>query len=240
MIERTLLYGDQRIPYRVSFKENSIISIHVYSDGRVRVDAPVSAEPRQIKAAVLKRARWIHNHLQAIVDRASHVLPREYVSGESHLYLGRRYVLKVVKDAGAEPSVKLVRGYIRVISPRVDQTTIRSMLWEWYLSRARDVFQRRIENATSGLAWLRNTPRWKLLTMRRQWGSCSPKGRLNLNPHLIKAPSACIDYVILHELCHVQFHNHSRQYYRLLSKHMPNWERVKERLDGMAELLLNR
>jgi len=239
MSEGTLHYGEQRIPYRVSYKGNSIIAIHVYSDGRVRVDAPVTAEPRQIKAAVLKRARWIHNHLQQIVGRVTHVLPREYVSGESHLYLGRRYVLKVVQYKSAEPLVKLLRGRIEVTVPRIDRDAVKSLLWAWYAARARDLFQRRLEHAASRMAWLRETPRWQLLTMRRQWGSCSPKGLLNLNPHLVKAPSACIDYVILHELCHLRFHNHSKQYYRLLSKHMPGWERVKARLDGMAEVLLS-
>lgn len=240
MSEETLHYGEQRIPYRVSYKGNSIIAIHVYSDGRVRVDAPVTAEPRQIKAAVLKRARWIHNHLKQIVGRVTHVLPREYVSGESHLYLGRRYVLKVVLNKNAEPSVRLVRGRIEVTVPKVDRGAVKSLLWAWYATRARDVFQRRLEHAASRMPWLRETPRWKLLTMRRQWGSCSPKGLLNLNPHLVKAPGVCIDYVILHELCHLRFHNHSKQYYRLLARHMPDWERVKARLDGMAETLLNR
>jgi len=75
--------------------------------------------------------------------------------------------------------------------------------------------------------------------MRTQWGSCSPGGVILLNPHLVKAPRQCIDYVISHELCHLQEHNHSRRYYRLLGKIMPSWEGVKARLDGMAELLLN-
>jgi len=75
--------------------------------------------------------------------------------------------------------------------------------------------------------------------MKTQWGSCSPTGAILLNPHLVKAPRECIDYVISHELCHLKEHNHSPRYYRLLSKIMPRWEVVKARLDGMAELLLN-
>lgn len=75
--------------------------------------------------------------------------------------------------------------------------------------------------------------------MQKQWGSCSPAGRLLLNPQLIKAPRECIDYVISHELCHLKEHNHSPRYYRLLSQLMPGWKTVKARLDGMAEVLLN-
>ncbi|MNI90038.1 WLM domain protein [compost metagenome] len=75
--------------------------------------------------------------------------------------------------------------------------------------------------------------------MQTQWGSCSPKGRITLNPHLVKTPRECIDYVILHELCHIAEHNHSERFYRLLTQVMPNWEKVKARLDGMAALVLS-
>lgn len=75
--------------------------------------------------------------------------------------------------------------------------------------------------------------------MKKQWGSCSPKGVLSLNPHLVKASLRCIDYVLLHELCHLQVRNHGQKFYDLLSKHLPEWQAAKARLDGMAELLLN-
>jgi hypothetical protein len=83
------------------------------------------------------------------------------------------------------------------------------------------------------------TPDWRIVRMQKQWGSCSPAGVILLNPHLVKAPRACVDYVICHELCHLQEHNHSPRYYRLLGQIMPGWEAVKIRLDGMAETLLN-
>lgn len=89
------------------------------------------------------------------------------------------------------------------------------------------------------IIWLGETPPVKLLAMRVQWGSCSPSGVVMLNPNLVKAPSECIDYVILHEVCHLKVHNHSQRYYRLLTELMPDWERRKARLDGLAECLLN-
>ena len=77
------------------------------------------------------------------------------------------------------------------------------------------------------------------MVMKKQWGICSTKGNLILNPHLVKAPKECIDYVILHELCHIAEHNHSERFWRLLTQVMPNWKEVKAKLDGMAELYLN-
>lgn len=79
----------------------------------------------------------------------------------------------------------------------------------------------------------------RLPVMTRQWGSCSPAGCLRLNPHLVRAPRECVDYVLQHELCHLQEHNHSPRFCQLLSRHFPDWRRRKSRLEEMAEFLLN-
>jgi hypothetical protein len=75
--------------------------------------------------------------------------------------------------------------------------------------------------------------------MKKQWGSCSPTGVLSINPHLVKASPLAIDYVLLHELCHLKIHNHSEKFYRLLDRQMPGWKEIKVGLDQKAELLLN-
>lgn len=71
--------------------------------------------------------------------------------------------------------------------------------------------------------------------MKVQWGSCSPAGRITLNPLLVKAPRECIDYVLLHELCHLLNHNHSPKFYKTLDRQMPRWRAIKEKLDNMVE-----
>ncbi len=87
--------------------------------------------------------------------------------------------------------------------------------------------------------WVSGRPSFRILTMKKQWGSCSSKGMLMLNPHLVKAPKESIDYVILHELCHIAEHNHSERFWWLLTQVMPQWKEVKAKLDDMAELYLN-
>ena len=75
--------------------------------------------------------------------------------------------------------------------------------------------------------------------MQKQWGSCSPTGVLLLNLHLIKAPARCVDYVLLHEICHLREHNHGNAFCTLLESLLPDWRHMKDRLDNMAEMLLN-
>jgi predicted metal-dependent hydrolase len=241
-MQRSIRYGDARIVFAIHFvpKPRRRITIHLLPEGSVRVDAPEDATPEVVIAAVRRRARWLWNELEARRERRLHVLPREYVSGESHFYLGRRHMLKVeLADAG-KASVKLLRGKLLLTVPHRDSSLVRSALEDWYRQRAREVFARRLAELAPCLPWLSAVPRFRLLNMRTQWGSCSPSGELVLNPQLVKAPRVCVDYVINHELCHLREHNHSPEYYRLLESVMPDWATHKALLDSLAEVLLNR
>ena len=241
MIDQCLRYGEMDIPYQVFFVpgRQCKVAIHVHPNGHVQVDAPPKASLAEIKLAVSKRSRWLCNHIERIQQQRASVLPREYVSGESHYYLGRRYMLKVRKIKQHPPRLKLRQGKLLVETDDLTREGVKKLLWDWYKEHARNQFDRRLAVLLHETSWVREKPVWKLRTMKKQWGSCSPKGILSLNPHLVKAPSQCIDYVLLHELCHLKFHNHSPHFYRLLKEQMPEWEAVKGRLDGMAEVLLN-
>ena len=102
---------------------------------------------------------------------------------------------------------------------------IKSYLNEWYRIRAKVIFEARLQHILEQALWVENYPDIRLMTMRTQWGNCSPSGLLTLNPHLVKAPTICIDYVILHELCHLVEHNHSERFYQLLNQVMPDWSK---------------
>ncbi|WP_227508189.1 YgjP-like metallopeptidase domain-containing protein [Marinobacter sp. P4B1] len=109
---------------------------------------------------------------------------------------------------------------------------------QWYRDRAVEVFQRRLDLVVDCLSWTTTAPAWRMMEMQTQWGSCSPEGAVLLNPHLIKAPTRAIDYVLLHELCHLVEHNHSPRFCGLLDRFMPEWRSVKEKLDGESEVII--
>lgn len=239
-------YGEDEFQYEVIYlpprkkQTKHKIAIHIHPNGVVQVDAPEGAEQTEIRQAVSKRARWVVKHLADIWERQREVLPRRYVSGESHFYLGRRYMLKVHFAPKLTPKVKLLRGRLNVGTPDKSTEAVKQLLWNWYRAHAQTFFQRRLDVLGSQISWVRKAPpEIRLLTMKRQWGSCSPSGNIVLNPHLVKAPRDCVDYVILHEFCHLQEHNHSPQFYRLLAQLQPEWQFVKAKLDNMSEILLN-
>lgn len=241
-MKRSITYGEERIGFSIHFVSRPIhrVSIHVHPNGSVQVDAPEDTDISEIVAAVRRRARWIWLHLSAYRDRTRHVLPREYVSGETHFYLGKRYILKVTAHPTASQSVKLLRGRLEVRTRSREPGQIRALLDEWYRQRAEDVFARRVAATVEKARWLKTEPGFRLLRMKTQWGSCSPKGELLLNPLLVKAPGHCVDYVISHELCHLKEHNHSPRFYQLLGVMLPDWQKRKVELDDLAEHLLNR
>ena len=243
MSQYSIPYGDSRIRFTVRqtlSRPKDKVAIHVAPDGRVTVDAPPDVALEQVRSAVTKRAQWISRHVETARCRMADVLPREYVSGEALYYLGRKYRLKVLVNTRAAPAAAMRGGFIEVTVTQRNRDAVRSVLEAWYRIRARAVFSERMLVAGAPLRWLRQIPAMRLQAMQFQWGSCSPAGRITLNPSLVKAPRECIDYVLLHELCHLQHHNHSASFYRTLDRHLPGWQDAKSRLDAMAERLLAR
>lgn len=235
-------YGNERIPFdvhRCARRTRRSVAIHVDPDGRVRVDVPPGTGRPAIRQAVMRRLGWVHRQLVDIEARRRQVTPRHYVSGETVLYLGRRYRLKVLNDSDV-PSTALRGGYLELRTPDRSADVVRTELERWLRTRARAVLPERLLVVSKHLRWVKDLPKLSIRRMTRQWGSCSPSGRIALNVDLIRAPTQCIDYVILHELCHLKVHNHGRAFYRLLDAQMPGWQGVKARLDNMAEQLLNR
>lgn len=223
-------------------KASRKVIIKVHPDQRVVATAPHDATREAIQNAMLKRARWIWQSINEFASQHDYVLPREYVSGEPQFYLGRRYVLKVLNQPDEVSTVKLLRGKLKV-TLRNEQANrpkqVKALIDQWYLHHAKNIFHERLQSVLPKATWVEGIPSFRIMAMKKQWGSCSTKGILILNPHLVKASKECIDYVILHELCHIAEHNHSEKFWRLLTQVMPNWKEVKAKLDDMAELYLN-
>ncbi len=237
----SFVYGDEVIEFEVIAKLSAHhkISIKVTPDCKVQVATLLEIERTQLIAAVKKRSRWIYQQLQVFQQQNEFIVPRQYISGESHYYLGKQYQLKVIESSEHLQGVKLLRGKLQVTVKQKDMHKVQDLLNAWYRARAKEVFTRRIEAVLDQALWVNKPPKLKLLNMKTQWGNCSPTGNLTLNSYLVKAPTRCIDYVILHELCHLVEHNHSKQFYELMSQTMPDWEGRKIHLDEMAMRIFN-
>ncbi len=221
-------------PARLKRTRRKTLAISVLPDGAVELVAPVRASEQAIQAKVIKRKMWIRRQQRAFAEMNKHRASRRYVSGATHRYLGRQYRLKVRK--GAQSEVKLLGGYFEVITSKGSEAEVESLLVGWMREKAQEQFTRRLKKWEPWCT--RNklpAPRLSLLSMSKRWGSGGKSGRIALNPELVRAPSACIDYVITHEICHLKHPNHGREFFRLLDVLFPGWPKMKQRLE-QAEL----
>jgi hypothetical protein len=217
-------YGKLSIDYQVVRKKRKTLEIAVETNSTVSIVAPLSASLECIEGKVRKRAAWILKQ-QAYFEQFNPRTPeRRYLSGETHLYLGRQYRLKVVKSP--LNAVKLLRGHLVVQSSQpTNREETRRLLDEWYGIKAHLKFNERLDECLKRFS----RPASVLPTgltirmMRKRWGSMSKKRRLLLNRRLVQAPVDAIDYVITHELCHVLEPSHSPHFYRVMGRAMQDW-----------------
>ncbi|MGM7698350.1 M48 family metallopeptidase [Microbacterium sp. A84] len=231
----TTEYGAHTIAFTIERTKRSTLEIAVQPDGQVRVVAPLEVSTEAVAARVRKRGRWVISQQAYFAQFLPRTPPRRWAPGETHLYLGRQYRLRIVPGATHEPRVvKLIRGFITVTGVEFDDAaTIENLVTAWYRQHAEAHLRRRLhECLTRFHPAERFTPTSvQLRTMRTHWGSMSPAGRLSVTPDLVRAPVDAIDYVIVHELCHRAVPNHSREFFELLTRVMPDWERRKARLE---------
>ena len=229
---RQIEYGTHVIEFRVERRERRTLEIAVEPDATVVVTAPLDAAVERIDAKMRKRSAWImrqQRYFQTFLPRTPE---RRFVAGETHLYLGRHYRLKVLR--GGSGTVKLARGFLVVdLADDRAESEVRPMVEQWYRERAHIKFAERLEACLARFAMpKRHRPRVLIIRqLERRWGSMSPAGRLLLNQRLIEAPAECIDYVVTHELCHVTEAHHGPEFFELLSRVMPDWPKRKDRLE---------
>lgn len=223
-------YGGETIRYEVRFAPSRrTLGIEVHPDSRVLVRAPAGCPPALIAERVRKRAAWISRQIAEFDRYRPRTPPRQYVGGETHLYLGRQYCLRFVD--GTTSGVTLRRGEMVVyLAGKPDPERVRVLLHAWYLNRARTVFTEALQSCLPLIRGIEQ-PRLIIRTMRSRWGSLSRAGTMTLNASLVRAPHPCIEYVVMHELCHLRHRDHDAKFFRLLGQVMPDWERRKERLE---------
>ena len=226
----SIAYGREAIVFDVLHGKRKTLEIAVHPDQSVVVKAPLGSDSEEVLRRVRRRAGWIRRQILYFEQFEPRTPPRRHVSGESHLYLGRTYRLKIRKSR--VPQVSLKNGYFYIQSPTSSPNHVQTLLDEWYWRKASICF-----HAVFHLCWERfknndvAKPDLKIRKMKTRWGSLSTSGRLTLNLDLIKAPKACIEYVVIHEFCHLFYRNHDADFYRLLDRSLPDWLQRKHKLE---------
>jgi hypothetical protein len=229
-----LSFGARRIAYRLHRAARRRLKIVVSPDLRVDVFAPPGVDLDAIRAAVTQKAPWIAAKLDKMSSLHPLPVPQGYISGETLVYLGRQYRLKVVPGSRKPP--KLIGKFLWVWTEDDNGgSNVKKKVDGWYRRRAVETLSRYVDRchriaARHGVP----APRLAIRAMRKRWGSCSARGRITLNVKLVQAPIHCIEYVIMHELCHLKHHDHSKAFYSLLTRCLPYWRVRKQMLERTA------
>lgn len=239
--EQLLQVGAQTITYTLTYANRKSVGITIRPDMSVEVRAPYTTTPATVAEIMQQRAPWIMRHLQKFAQRPVQPRPSIKPKGESYQFLGCALPLKVapLADGTSRERVSLDNAGLRVwVKDVKDKARIEALLEKWKRGQAEDVFARQLLLMLAHFNG--NAPKWPDLairSMKARWGSCSAHGKITLNLKLIHLDLALIDYVIMHELCHLFEHNHSKNYYALLSRMMPDWEARRQQLNeiGMPE-----
>ena len=211
------------------------VALYVHPDKRVEIRMPLLFSVDEIEPFLIKHSRWLFNRLD--LPEKKPIEPKKFVSGELHYFLGKQYPIEIV--ASDKNSVVFDNEKI-VIRQRVNKSTsqqvnlsksVSDLLDRWYLEQAKRVFREISIPLVESMKKYNVAPKsFAIKKMKTRWGSCSSKGNINLNLHLIKLPEQCIREVILHELCHLVHFNHSKDFYALMTAEMPDWKVWKKEI----------
>lgn len=171
----------------------------------------------------------VHRFLRRARNRQWPAL--DYVSGELHLVEGREFPLRVIEEQRRGARVRFADEELVVRLAQASPERVRAALRRWYRERAARLFKQRLDTMRAGVDWARDRDLdLQLRRMTRTWGTCRSNGVIRLNTHLVKAPVDCIDYVISHELCHLEEMNHGPRFYELQERLWPQWRSYRRHL----------
>jgi predicted metal-dependent hydrolase len=234
---REIVYGSVRIPYKlVRRSTRKTVGVEVFPDGSVRVLAPVGGATERIEQILAKKAQWVVAKRREFSAMGGAAATGRVVSGMSLRYLGRQYKVRVRRLAShnGPPTVAHARAGVELnAGAQVTQKALQEALDAWLRQQARSILNERLDACFP--PYKRKgcpKPLLRLRSMRSRWASLSPSGTLSANPRLVHESLASIDYVLTHELCHLVHPNHGSEFYRLLTRRLPNWKLLKQRLEG--------
>lgn len=219
-----------QIEYSIQYSNRKSLSIIVERDRRVVVRAPMNTSNELIEKEISKRKFLL---FQKINHPQKYETPRprkEFVSGESLLYLGKHYKMEVVQE-----EVEGIKFDNKFYISRSNQDKAEQLFQKWYIKQAEEKIIPKVRYFAKNLG-VKYTA-IKILDLKYRWGSCTPKDNINFNWRLIKAPVYVIDYIIVHELTHLLESNHTPEFWNIVSVQLPNYQKAKEWLLNNGQVL---
>lgn len=209
------------VNYSIVFSKRKTISVIVERDRSVIVRAPLNTSKELIENEIKKRNRLIQSKINHNQKYPFDKQPKEFVSGESLLYLGKNYKLYII-DEPVDGVVFDSKFFIN----KSNQKNANKLFKDWYLDSANKIIIPKVKSIAKEIGVKYNS--LNILDLKYRWGSCTPKDNIHFNWRLIKAPMNVIEYIIVHELTHLLVANHSAEFWNRVASHLPNYDKAKQ------------
>lgn len=220
-------------PIEVVRKDIKNLHVGVYPpNGRVRVAVPLRLDDEALRMAIISRLGWIKQK-QSEFERQDRQSQREFVTGESHYFEGRRYLLDVVEDERA-PMVCLLNKKTMAlrIQPGTSRDSREEILYRWYRQQLRNRLPALVKKWEPRVG--KRVSEVRIKKMKTRWGTCnSDAGRIWLNLELVKKPPSCLEYIVVHEMAHLIERGHNVRFHDLMDSLMPQWSVCRDQLNQL-------
>ena len=221
-------FGTKEIEFSIEFKNRKTTSISVEPPNNILVVAPLEMKEEEVKEIVKSKGTWIVQKLFEFRNIESKKVNREFVNGESFMYLGRNYSLQIHVDETIQNNsfVKLYRGKFHVYVKEKDDKLIKAAMEAWYREKTKEQVKKRIKYYQK--FFNKKPTEIKVKEQKKRWASCTLNDELLFNWRCVMAKSTSLDYIVVHEMCHMYHKNHSHEFWNLLSSVMSDYEVRKD------------
>lgn len=230
-----LNFNHELIEIEIIRSKRSTLCISIKEDGTVVVKAPSFIQDAKIRELVENKAEWILSKRKEVIQHQSKKMKREYVNGATLPYMGKEVPMEII--VGKKSSVQLENHGFVIYTSNTEEEFMQKLLKKWYKKQSMDYLTKRVAYYSQKMNVSYTSISIK--SRKKQWGTCDNQGNLTFSWRLIMATDACIDYVVVHELCHRKHMDHSKQFWGEVKKMLPDYkEREKWLNDNSVNLTL--
>ena len=218
------------IKFTLTRSKRKTVSIHIERDGQVSVIAPEKLSDQKVNQIIETKRYWIYKNLAEWRDLNEARVDREFVNGESFLYLGRNYRLKLVEEQ--EQPLLLKNGYFLLRKPTNGNSDPAETFKEFYRSKGQERIPKRVNYYAPKIGV--SVKRLRVLELKHRWASCTEAGALNFHWKCMMAPLNVLDYIVVHELAHLLHQNHTKAFWNEVDKILPDYQERQQwlRING--------
>lgn len=228
LVQKEIQFGNQHITYSLKRSKRRTLGITVRPNRTVTVSAPLHLPLPLAESFVQKKLPWIAKKLNQFEEYQGFLPNYEFKDGEIHRYLGQEYRLKLVESKKGK--VEKTKDQF-IISGKTNPPAVEKNLQNFYRENLTEILSQLLSHWCPKINSNLQIPMFTIRKLKRKWGYCTRKGKLVFNQELIKTPYACIEYVAVHELCHLIEFNHSKRFYLLQARFLPDWKERKTTLE---------